>query len=94
MSFFDVFSLWIFFFFYRKLNPTNDCCVWLTSSSYGPSYFFAFTFVYIENKRARKISKEDTFIHIFDQKISFRCRLSEKKNKEEEAEEEDIHPDI
>ncbi len=65
--------------FYRELNPTNDCCVWLTSSSYGPSYFFAFSFVYIENKRIRKISNEDTFIHIFNQKISFRCRQSTTK---------------
>ncbi len=30
-------------FVYRQLNPTNDCCVWLTSSSFGPSYFFLCT---------------------------------------------------
>ncbi len=73
------------FLFCRELNPTNDCCVWLTSSSYGPSYFFAFSFVYIENKRIRKISNEDTFIHIFDQKISCRCRQSATKMLGEEG---------
>ena len=87
MSFFNV--LRNFFSFYRKLNPTNDCCVWLLSSSYGPSYFFAFSFVYIEEKCIHKISNEDTFIHIFNQKIFFRSQQSATNKLEEEEEEEE-----
>lgn len=64
-----VVSLLRFFFFFfarRQLNPTNDCCVWLTSSPCADLPFsLPLSFVYIEHKRTRKISKEDTFIYIW-----------------------------
>lgn len=76
--------------FRRQLNWTNDCCVWLTSSSrsHGPSLFFRLC-TQRRHSYAQQFEEEDTLICLIKRfPFSFSTFGKEHVDNEEEEEEE------